>query len=322
MDRFKLMETYTTVVKLGSYTTAARELGVTRAMVSKRLQDLEASLGVKLLNRNTRRLSATSAGRDYFENCVAILKAVHAGEERIIGKRSGARGELKILCSKTFGEMLLTPIVADFCMEYPNVSVQITLADMRPDSNEIVSRGFDLAIRTLPVRASQVVARAVASMPRVLVAAPRYLERAGIPLTPQQLTAHNCLDPRGAFSFTWDFAGSEGRRTLRLSGSPTANSSMLIRQAALKGLGIAMMRRYLVEEYLADRSLVPVLEDFTVDDDKLYVVYQKDRYQPARMRLFIDYLTSRVAALLPADDPGTGLAARAAAAHRRLSARA
>jgi DNA-binding transcriptional LysR family regulator len=321
MDRFKLMETYAAVVKLGSYTTAARELGVTRAMVSKRLQDLEASLGVKLLNRNTRRLSATSAGQDYFENCVAILKAVHAGEERIIGKRSGARGELKILCSKTFGEMLLTPIIADFCTEYPNISVLVTLADMRPDSNEIVSRGFDLAIRTLPVRPSQVVARAIASLPRVLVAAPRYLERAGVPLSPEQLAAHNCLDPRGAFSFSWDFVGPKGRRTLRLSGSPTANSSMLIRQAALKGLGIAMMRRYLVGENLTDRSLVPVLEDFTVGDDKLYVVYQKDRYQPARMRLFIDYLTARVAALLSTDRAGMERKAGTAAAHRRLSAR-
>jgi len=321
MDRFKLMETYVAVVKLGSYTTAARELGVTRAMVSKRLQDLEASLGVKLLNRNTRQLSATGAGQDYFDSCVAILKAMHAGEERIIGKRSGARGELKILCSKTFGEMLLTPIIADFCTEYPNISVLVTLADMRPDSNEIVSRGFDLAVRTLPVRASQVVARAIASMPRILVAAPRYLERAGVPLSPEQLADHNCLDPRGAFNFTWDFAGPKGRRSLRLSGSPTANSSMLIRQAALKGLGIAMMRRYLVEGNLADRSLVPVLQDFTVDDDKLYVVYQKDRYQPARMKLFIDYLSSRVGALLPANRAAMVAPARLAPAHRRASAR-
>jgi DNA-binding transcriptional LysR family regulator len=299
VDRFKLMETYATVVKLGSYTSAATELGVTRAMVSKRLQDLEASLGIKLLNRNTRRLSPTGAGQDYFDTCIAILKAVHTAEERLIGKRNSARGELKILCSKTFGEMLLTPIIADFCTAYPNISVLVALGDMRPDSNEIVSRGFDLAIRTLPVRASQVVARAVASLPRVLVASPQYLGRAGTPLSPDELTRHNCLDPRGAFNFTWDFISPTGRRSLRLSGSPTANSSMLIREAALKGLGIAMMRRYLVQEHIKAKLLVAVLEDVVVDDDKLYVVYQKDRYQPARMRLFIQYLTSRVRDLLP-----------------------
>lgn len=299
MDRFKLMETFTVVMKLGSYTSAAKELGVTRAMVSKRLQDLEARLGLKLLNRNTRRLSPTGAGQDYFEDCVGILESIRSAEERLIGKRTGASGKLKILCSKTFGEQLLTTIIADFCAKYPSISVQVALADMRPDSNEIVAQGFDLAIRTLPVRDSQVVARAIASLPRVLVASPRYLEHAAALHSPEQLTAHNCLDPRGSLNFTWAFSGPEGPRTIRLSGSPAANSSTMIRQAALKGLGVAMMRRYLVQENLADGSLWAVLEDFTVDDDKLYVVYQKDRYQPARMKLFIDYLTARVTDLLP-----------------------
>jgi DNA-binding transcriptional LysR family regulator len=294
MDRFKLMETYSVVVKLGSYTRAAKELGVTRAMVSKRLQELEAVLGVKLLNRNTRRLSPTGAGHDYFETCLSVLKTIQSAEERLIAKRSSARGELKILCSKTFGEILLTPIIADFCAIYPNIAAQVMLADMRADSNEIVSRGFDLAIRTLPVKDSQVVARAIANLPRVLVASPRYLDRAGIPASPEELTVHNCLDPRGSWNFTWEFTGAGGRRTVRLSGSPTANSSTMIRRAALKGLGIAMMRRYLVQDNLANRTLVAVLEDFTVGEDKLYVVYQKDRYQPARARLFIDYLSSRV----------------------------
>ncbi len=298
MDRFKLMETYTAVVNLGSYTRAAKDLGVTRAMVSKRLFELEAALGVKLLNRNTRRLSVTGAGHDYFGTCMEVLTTIRSAEERLIAKRSSARGELKILCSKTFGEVLLTPIVAEFCDMYPNISLQVILADMRPDSNEMVSRGFDLAIRTLPVRDSQVVARALADLPRVLVAAPHYLERCGIPDSPQDLLAHNCLDPRGSWNFTWDFIGPRGTQTLRLRGSPTANSSTMIRQAALKGLGIAMMRRYLVTRSLADGSLIAVLENFTVSADKLYVVYQKDKYQPARMKLFVDYLAGRARELL------------------------
>lgn len=298
MDRFKLMETYVSVVQLGSYTRAAKELGVTRAMVSKRLQELEAKLGIKLLNRNTRRLSPTGAGQDYFDTCSNILATVQAAEERLIARRSGARGELKILCSKTFGEVVLTPIIAGFCSLYPAISVQVILADMRPDSNEIVARGFDLAIRTLPVRNSEVVARAITNMPRVLVASPAYLERHGIPRVPDDLINHNCLDPRGSWNFTWDFFGATGRQTLRLRGSPAANSSTMIRQAALAGLGIAMMRRYLVTNYLADRSLTAVLENIKLGEDKLYVVYQRDRYQPARMRLFVDYLTARVRDIL------------------------
>lgn len=298
MDRFKLMETYAAVVRLGSYTRAAKELGVTRAMVSKRLLELEAALRTKLLHRNTRRLSVSSAGVDYFNTCAEVLATVKAAEERLIGRRSGARGNLKVLCSKTFGELLLTPIACDFCALYPDVSLQVTLGDMRPDSNEIISRGFDLAIRTLPVRDSQVVARAIANLPRILVASPRYLEKAGIPKKPEDLTNHNCLDPRGSNQFTWEFATPRGKRVLRLSGSLSANSSTMVRHAALKGLGVAMMRRYLVQHNLADHSLVPVLEEFTLDHDKLYVVYQRDRYQPARMKLFIDYLGSRVRTFL------------------------
>jgi len=300
MDRFKLMETYISVVQLGSYTRAAKELGVTRAMVSKRLLELEAMLGIKLLNRNTRRLSPTGAGQDYFDTCSNILATVQAAEERLIARRSGARGELKILCSKTFGEVVLTPIIAGFCALYPAISVQVILADMRPDSNEIVARGFDLAIRTLPVRNSEVVARAIADMPRVLVASPAYLEHHGLPRTPEDLMNHNCLDPRGSWNFTWDFFGATGRQTLRLRGSPSANSSTMIRQAALAGLGIAMMRRYLVNNYLANRSLSAVLENVKLGEDKLYVVYQRDRYQPARLRLFVDYLTARVRDVLDA----------------------
>ncbi|HET7681515.1 MAG TPA: LysR family transcriptional regulator [Xanthobacteraceae bacterium] len=298
MDRFKLMDTFVTVVKLGSYTNAAKQLGVTRAMASKRVQELEASLGLKLLNRNTRRLSPTGAGKDYFDACMSILEAVRTAEDRLIGKRSGARGELKILCSKTFGEMLLSPIISEFCEMHPNISVQLAIADMRPDGNEIVGKGFDLAIRTLPIGESRVVARAIASLPRVLVASARYLAQAGTPTSPEQLTAHNCLDPRGVLKFSWQFLGPNGRRTLKLRGSLAANSSTIVLQAALQGLGIAMMRRYLVQAHLARRSLIPVLEDFTISDDKLYVVYQKDKYQPARARIFIDYLTARVNALL------------------------
>jgi DNA-binding transcriptional LysR family regulator len=181
---------------------------------------------------------------------------------------------------------------------------------MRPDSNEIVSRGFDLAIRTLPVRDSQVVARSIADMPRLVVASPRYLTHAGVPRSPDDLVAHNCLDPRGSWHFAWEFVGAKGRRAIRLSGSPTANSSTVIRQAALNGLGIAMMRRYLVEQHLADGSLVGLLEEFTATQDKLYVVYQKDRYQPARMRLFIDFLTAQIRGVLTSETPMRSVAPR------------
>ena len=296
MDRFKLMETYVAVVKLRSYTRAAKELGVTRAMVSKRVQDLEAALNARLLHRNTHRLSVTATGADYYESCVGMLADLHALEERIQARRATPRGEIHILSTRTFGEMMLGPIVAEFSDLYPNIAVHVALMDreMAPDGMDLVAGGFDLAFRALPVGESSLIARPLIPLPRILVAAPSYLARAGTPRTPAELNRHNCLDPGGLAHFTWEFLRPDTRSNIVVSGAPRANSSALIRQAALKGLGIAMLREYLVRDNLKDGSLVRVLEEYDIDERKLYMVYQKDRYQPMRMRIFIKYLFSRL----------------------------
>lgn len=150
MDRFKLMETYVAVVKLRSYTRAAKELGVTRAMVSKRIQDLEEALDTKLLSRNTHKLSVTASGADYYESCATMLADLHALEDRIQSRRGSPRGDIHILSTRTFGEMMLAPVVVDFCDLYPGISVHITLMDrdMAPDGMDLVSGGFDMAVRT------------------------------------------------------------------------------------------------------------------------------------------------------------------------------
>jgi DNA-binding transcriptional LysR family regulator len=298
MDRLKLMETYTTVVKRGSYTRAAKDLGVTRAMVSKRIQDLEGALNVKLLNRNTHRLSPTPTGTDYYENCVSLLADMHALEERMQAKRAVPRGELKILSSKTFSETMLGPIVSEFCRLYPGISVHIALRDRdtTPHGMDLVTGGFDMAVRTLPARDSALIARPIVGLPRVLVASPDYLARSGTPRSPADLAKHSCLDPSGAAHSNWNFQGPKGPTSVRVSGTLRANSSIVVRHGALNGLGIAILRDYLIAENLSDGSLVRVLEDYAIDERTLYVVYQKDRYQPARVRLFIDYLTSRMKA--------------------------
>lgn len=296
MDRFKLMETYVAVVRLRSYTRAAKELGVTRAMVSKRVQDLEATLNARLLNRNTHRLSVTTTGADYYDSCVAMLADLHNLESRIQARRATPRGEIRILSTRTFGEMLLGPVAADFSHLYPNISLHVALMDreMAPDGMDLIAGGFDLAIRAQPVGASVLIAQSLMPLPRILVAAPQYLARSGTPRTPTELSGHNCLDPSGAAHATWEFLGPDTRSLIVIAGSPRANSSAIIRQAALKGLGIAMLREYLVLDSLQDGTLVRVLADYDIDERKLFVVYQKDRYQPLRMRIFIKYLFSRL----------------------------
>jgi Transcriptional regulator len=159
---------------------------------------------------------------------------------------------------------------------------------------DVVTGGFDLAIRTLPVGESSLIARPLIPLPRILVASPQYLARAGTPRTPAELSRHNCLDPGGMAHVTWEFSRPDTRSNILVSGSPRANSSAIIRQAALKGLGIAMLREYLVLDSLKDGTLVRVLEEYDIDERKLFVVYQKDRYQPMRMRIFIKYLFGRL----------------------------
>lgn len=294
MDRFRLMESFVTVVRLGSFTQAAKELGITRAMASKRVQLLEAELGVRLLNRNTHGLSTTGAGAEYFERAANLLAEVAELDARMQSVASEPAGELRILSSKTFGETILAPVVSDFCRAYPQVAVHLTLRDREsmPHGLDPVGGGFDMAIRTLPTRNSALLARAIFDLPRVVVAAPDYLARHGEPRRPGDLTAHNCLDPCGASHYTWVFRGRDGRESVRVGGTPSANNSAVIRHAALRGQGIAMLGEYLVSEHLGDGTLVPLLRDHALDPRKLYVVFQRDRYRSVRTRAFIDFLTA------------------------------
>lgn len=296
MDRFKLMETYAAVVRSGSYASAARTLGVTRAMVSKRIQDLEDALTVKLLNRDTHRVSMTSTGADYYASCVAILREVHAAEEQLQERRGTVSGQLKILCSHTFGERILGPAITDFCLLNPAISIHLTLLD-RQIANfgvNLISGGFDMAVRTLPMQDSSLIARPIARLPRVIVASPSYISMEGAPRTPAELAMRSCLEPSGTVHNRWEFKGPSGRIAVGVNGRITATSSTVIRRAALSGLGIARLGAYLVTEHLADGSLVQILESYAMPERTLYVVYQRDRQKPLRMRRFIDFLSQRM----------------------------
>jgi len=308
MDRFTLMESYAAVVRAGGLSAAARELGVTRALVSKRLQDLETALGVRLLNRDTHKLSMTATGADYYANCTKLLADLATLEERLQARRSAAQGELKILSSKTFGERILGPASTDFCLAHPGILIHLTLADRGQAAFglDLVAGGFDMAIGSLRSNHSQLIARPIATLERILVAAPAYLAREGLPQSPAELGSRNCLDPSGTGTVRWDFTGPGGRTSLRVAGSLSANSSAVIRDAALKGLGIARLSAYLAAESLAEGALVRILEGWSLPERKLHVVYPRDRQRPLRMRLFLDFLAQRLKDKSPLPPAGRG----------------
>lgn len=303
MDRFRLMETFAAVVQAGSYTRAAMALGVTVAMVSKRVQDLESDLGVRLLNRNTHGLSLTDHGTDYHDTCVSLLNEMKALEDRMQLRRRAPQGDLRILTTRTFSDTLLVPVVTAFCARYPEVSVQMVQMDraMAPHASDLVSGGYDLAVRTLRIRESSLVARPLIALAQRLVASPAYLAMHGAPRSPVALADHNCLDPASASAvFNWDVQGSGGKQTVRVSGTPRTNSTVLVCRAALDGLGIALLREDLVAEALSNGRLVTVLPGYTIKPKKFYVLYQKDRQPPLRMKLFIEFLLDEMRQLAKA----------------------
>ena len=304
MDRFRLMETYVAVAKRGSYTQAAKDLGLTRAMVSKRVSDLESALGIRLLNRNAHRVSTTAAGLDYLASCVSLLDQVSRIEDQLVDKHAAPQGELKILASKTLGDLVLAPIVGEFCAEYPKINVRLLLRDMAPHGMDLISEGFDIALRTLPVSNSSLIAKPIVRLRRALVASPAYLARAGKPGAPEDLANHNCLHPNDSLRATWKFTTKAGKLSIAVSGRPQANSSAVVRHAALSGLGIALLSEFIIAEDLARGALVKVLPEAMTDHRMLYCVYQKDQHQPFRVKAFLDHVTRRMKTFRWADKGG------------------
>ena len=297
MDVLKLMESYALVVKHGSFTRAAKELHATRAMVSKRIKELEAYLGLKLINRNTHGLSVTASGADYYENCVPLLSDIRGLNQQMQDKRASLKGEIKLFTNKTFAETVLSPIVCEFCLMHPEISVQVTLINRDTDSYgmHLVSGGYDLAVISFKMDDASYIARPISQLSQVLVASPAYLMRRGIPKSPNDLVRHNCLDPNGNAHSNWELKGRDEKTTVRVSGTLRTNGTLIIRRAAIEGLGIAVLREYLVSDDLRKGSLVRVLKDYEMDKRTVYLVYQKNQYQPLRVKIFMDHLTARMA---------------------------
>lgn len=294
MDRFKLMATYESVVRLASYTAAARELGVTRAMVSKRILELERILSVRLLHRTTQRLGTTPDGADYYKSCVSVLADIRAMEERLVARRKDAKGELRILSSKTLGEIILAPILARFCNDYPEIRPNLVLRHSGSNEDDFISRGFDISIRPQDVKIASLVAKPIISLPRVVVAAPSYIERHGVPTTPEDLQHHNCLTPHGESDYDWEFTCPDGPAKVHVAGTLKSTSNTVIRHATLRGVGIALLGKYVIEPDIKAGRLVTVLDGYAISPRTLHVVYQRGRNVPLRTKLFVEYLSRHI----------------------------
>ncbi len=255
--------------------------------VSKQLTALEEKLGVRLLNRTTRRLSLTDAGREYYQRCKRILDEIQEMEADVSDLQNRPTGTLRINAPVAFGQMHLVPLVFRFRRLYPNLGVDLAFNDRYVD---LVQEGFDVAIRFGELADSQLVARHVGSSARVCVASPAYLQAKGTPQSPSDLRKHNCITYTYFFSSEWRFDGPGGPQQIRVSGDFRANSGLTIRLAALEGIGIANVPAFVVREDIETGRLVQVLAEYGPAPVRISAVYPSARLLSRKVKLFIDYI--------------------------------
>jgi len=266
-DNLQEMAIFSRVVSAGNLSAAARELGLSTAVVSRRLAGLETRLGVRLLNRTTRRTSLTEEGASYYETCTRILAEIDEADATISAGRVEPQGILRVAMSSAFGHQHIAPLVPAFARLYPKLQLALSLSDRRIN---LIDEGFDVAIRIAELEDSSLAARKLAPNHRVVCASPDYLARRGTPTTPAELSSHDCLlaDWGQGFAQTWEFRGPVGKRgKVRVTGNYACDNWEVLREWALAGLGIALKSTWDVRRHLEDGSLVALCPGYTFETD-------------------------------------------------------
>jgi DNA-binding transcriptional LysR family regulator len=292
MDRFLVMSVFARVVELGHLSSAAAQLGMSTSAVSRHLADLESHLGVRLLNRTTRRLSLTESGQVFYERSVQLLTDLEEAEITVASASVVPRGTLKITCSITWGIRHLAPAIAAFVERFPGLRFEIELSDRAVD---IVEEGIDLAIRIGDIGAQSLIGRRIGTMQLVCCASPAYLAAHGTPRAPEDLAQHVCLTyAYSASGNTWRFHDSAGREhATRAVGTVHANNGQMLAALAAAGVGIAMEPDFIVSPELRAGTLVSILAEFTPPSAGIYAAYASRRHLSAKIRAFVDFLVTR-----------------------------
>lgn len=280
------LEVFVRVIAVGSMSTAARDLGLSPAVVSKRIKRLEDRLGTRLLQRTTRQISLTEAGQGFHERVIAVLAGLEEAEAYASGRSSEVSGTLKVSAPTSFGRLHIAPHLKAFMDAHPDLTIHLVLSD---EFTDIVGGGFDLAIRIAELLDSTLVARRLAPVRRILCASPDYIEAHGMPETIEELKRHHCLPAHNYDA--WKLEGPQGTLSLRPDGMLITNSSEVIREAVIAGLGIALRSTWDIGPELRSGKLVQVLPAYEGSRNvSLSAVYPSRQFLPAKVRLFIDYL--------------------------------
>jgi DNA-binding transcriptional LysR family regulator len=302
VDKLASLRAFVKVVELGSFSEAGRQLRLSRSAVSKYVADLENELGVQLLNRTTRRASPTENGQAYFERALTILADLDAADKSVAHLQTTPSGLLRVNAPMSFGTIKLGPLIADFMALYPELQIQLILSDEHVDP---LQEGLDVTLRIAELEASSLIARKIVPIDRVVCASPDYLERCGTPVHPNDLRDHSCL----TYGFLstgnqWKLTGSDGDHWIQPRWKMCANNAEVLRDAAVKGCGIALLPVFIAAEELKSGALRGILTDYKPPMLALYAIYAPTRHLAVKVRLFIDFLAKRI----PGSEVGADLA--------------
>jgi DNA-binding transcriptional LysR family regulator len=292
MDKFEQMRAFTQVVVAGGFAAAARKMGASRSAVNKLVIALENELGVQLLHRSTRVVSLTETGLAFYDRCVEILASLAEAERSVTQLHLEPRGRLRVNAPMTFGTMYLAPALADFLVDYPDLQLQLTLNDRLIDP---IEEGFDLTVRIAePQPTGSLIVQPLAPAHRVLCAAPSYLEIRGIPTHPDQLRSHSCLHyGQIAIENQWLLTGSDGEHLIKVQGVLCSNNGEALRDAAIRGLGITLLPRFIVGQALQQGTLQVILPDYPPSQLSIDLLYPVNRHLSTKIRLLVDFLQQR-----------------------------
>jgi len=276
------------VFDAGGFSAAARQHGRSKALLSKYVTDLEDYLGVRLMNRTTRKLSLTEAGGAYYREASQLLQQLDDLDASILDQTAAPRGLLRVSAPRNFGEMILAPAIFAFLAAEPGVTLDLRLEDRFVD---LVEEGIDLALRIATAQDSSLIARRLADMRHAVVAAPAYLDAHGVPRVPEDLRAHAAIiDTNLSGQANWRFVADGQTVSVHVRGPVQVNSPLSARDAALAGLGIALLPGYLADPMIAAGRLVPLLSGHVQTGASLMAVYPHRRHLAGKVRALIDHL--------------------------------
>jgi DNA-binding transcriptional LysR family regulator len=287
------MAVFRRVVEAKSFSAVARETNMSQSTVSKHIASLEERLDTKLLNRSTRSLKLTEAGKEYYQHCIRILNDFQEAEASVGKGKIDPTGTLRISTSAAFGRTYILPYLDEFLSTYPDIKIDLIFGDKYTD---LVKEGIDLAIRIGPLEDSSLSAKKIGSSPRVVVASPEYLVNHGRPKKPADLVKHDCLfySLQKSPDLWYLNSTQEGDESIRVNGRIKASSPDAVCDATLEGLGISILGEWYVRKHLKSGRLIKILPDFKPTAFNIHAVYPERRFVPQKVKRMIQFITDKI----------------------------